>query len=253
MTHVTTSHCDGVLTLAIDNPPLNILTQAVLAEIRTALHDLADDSSVRVLVLTAAGKHFSAGADVREHLPGAFEKMIPEFMETVDAIRTFPVPVIASVTGKCLGGGFELAMAADLIAASDTAAFGQPEILLGVIPPAACVLLPRLIPPGTARYLIMSGEVLTAEEARTLGLVHRTFAQDELEKGTLETARAIARNSRAALRIAKQAFLDTETRRTPDALSRATRLYLDDLMNTEDSVRGLRAFVDKQQPQWRHR
>jgi cyclohexa-1,5-dienecarbonyl-CoA hydratase len=135
---------EGIGRLTLSQPPLNILTRDLLREVRDALARLAAEPALRVLLLGAEGKHFSAGADVGEHLPPAFEEMIPEFMGTIAALRDFPLPAVAAVRGRCLGGGCELVQGADLVVAGESASFGQPEIVLGVIPPAACALLPAL-------------------------------------------------------------------------------------------------------------
>ena len=125
----------GIVTL--DHPPVNILKRSVLKALRSELASLALVTELRVLLLQAEGKHFSAGADVGEHLPSEFETMIPEFLDTVRAVLEFPLPVLASVQGKCLGGAFELIQVADFVVASEDAVLGQPEIVLGVLPPAA--------------------------------------------------------------------------------------------------------------------
>jgi cyclohexa-1,5-dienecarbonyl-CoA hydratase len=135
---------------------VNVLTRAVLGEMRSHLADLREDHSLRVLVLRAEGKHFSAGADVGEHLPPAFAELIPEFTATIRDLWDFPLPVIAAVRGRCLGGGFELVQPADAIVAGVGAQFGQPEICLGVFPPAACALLPRLLGPGRASRIVLT-------------------------------------------------------------------------------------------------
>jgi enoyl-CoA hydratase/carnithine racemase len=118
---------DGIAQLTLRHPPVNILTRAVLAELREQLAGLATTQEVRVLVLRAEGKHFSAGADVGEHIPPTYRDLIPEFMATIRALWEFPLPVIAAVRGKCLGGGFELVQPADAIVAGEGAAFGQPR------------------------------------------------------------------------------------------------------------------------------
>src|SRR5512134_1011454 len=121
----------GIGTITFAHPPLNILTQALLDDLRLRLALLADERTLRVLILEADGGDFSAGADVAEHLPPRFPSMISGFLETVRAIAEFPLPVIAGVQGRCLGAGFEIAQAADLVVAGEGATFGQPEILLG--------------------------------------------------------------------------------------------------------------------------
>jgi cyclohexa-1,5-dienecarbonyl-CoA hydratase len=196
----------GVARLELAHPPLNILTRRVLGDLHAVLDDLSRDTTLRAVVLTAAGPHFSAGADVREHLPPEDAALIPEFLDTVQALDAFPVPVVAGVRGRCLGAGFELVQAADLIVAGAGATFGQPEIRLGVIPPAACVLLPHKLPAALARWLVYTGEAITAAEAERAGFVRRVVPDDAVGAAAEELAAGIARNSAAALRLAKRAF-----------------------------------------------
>jgi cyclohexa-1,5-dienecarbonyl-CoA hydratase len=243
---------DGIGRLTLDHPPLNILTRAVLSGLRDALEQLRTTPDLRALLLTAEGKHFSAGADVGEHLPPEYREMIPEFIETVVRLDQFPLPVVVAVRGKCLGGGFELVQAADLVIAGESAVFGQPEIRLGVFPPAACALLPGLCNPGLAAQLILTGEPIGAPEAERAGLVRRVVPDAELEAASQELLGRFARLSGATLRAAKRALRAA----TPDRnglLARAGRRYVEDLMCTDDALEGLRSFVEKRQPAWSHR
>jgi len=253
MVMVRTTTADGIARLTLDNPPLNILTREVLADLRGGLDALTADRTLRVLVLGATGKHFSAGADVGEHLPPTWQAMIPEFLGTIERLRAFPVPVIAAVRGRCLGGGFELVLGADLVIAGEGASFGQPEIVLGVIPPAACALLPGLIGPARAAELVLTGEPMSAADARTAGLVARVVPDGSVDEEALALAGRIARHSAAALRVAKRALRPPATvRADAEALAAAGRLYADELMITADATEGLSAFLEKRTPTWTH-
>lgn len=249
---VTTAIERGVGRITLDHPPLNILTREVLRGIHEEVRQLADEPELRVLLLNASGKHFSAGADVGEHLPPHHLSLVPEFLETVAALDAFPLPVVAAVRGKCLGGGFELVQPADLIVAGDGAIFGQPEIVLGVFPPAACVLLPACVPPGLAARIVYSGEPITAREAERHGLVAQLVPDDRVESVALELAQRIASHSAAALRAAKHALRGTGVAARHAALRQSGHVYLHELMDTHDAVEGLRAFTEKRVPVWRH-
>lgn len=242
---------DGIGRLVLDNPPLNILTRAELATLRRELDTLAELPDLRVLVLSARGKHFSAGADVGEHLPPHHLTLIPDFLATVAQLAAFPLPVIAAVRGKCLGGGFELIQPADIIIAAEGAAFGQPEILLGVFPPAAVVLLPDRLPASVVAETIYTGDPLSAADAARGGFVTRLVPDDALERATDELAWRIARHSAATLRSAKHALRRQDASRDR-ALRRAGEIYLHELMETRDAVEGLRAFVEQRSPAWSH-
>lgn len=243
---------DGIARVALDAPPLNILTRGVLQELREHLSDLEGDPTLRALLLGAEGRHFSAGASVEEHLPPEYEAMIPEFVETVEALWTFPLPVVAMVRGRCLGGAFELVQACDLVVASDDALFGLPEIQLAVFPPAACALLPRLVGSARAAEIVFTGDPLDAEAAARAGLVSRVVGDHRLEVEARRLAARIARHSGAALRRAKRA-LRAAVEHPGRGMARATEIYTDDLMGTADAVEGLTAFVEKRKPEWSHR
>ncbi len=247
---VTRTIAGGVGRLTLDHPPLNILTRDVLARLRKELAGLEREPGLRVVLLSAAGKHFSAGADVREHLPPQHTGLISEFMDTVAALDAFPVPVIAAVQGRCLGGGFELVQAADIVIAGESALFGQPEILLGVIPPAACALLARRTARGVAAELVYSGDPVPALEAERAGLVRRVVPDADLEPQALGLAGRIARHSGATLRLAKRALRGAETEASAAALREQGDLYLHGVMTTQDALEGLLAFVEKRAPAW---
>ncbi len=243
---------DGVATLTLDLPKLNILTRALLAELRVELAALAGEPSLRVLRLTAAGRHFSAGADVKEHLPPEYAELIPEFTDTIEQLAAFPLPVIAAVRGLCLGGGFELAQAADVIVAGEGASFGQPEIVLGVTAPAACVLLPRRVPAGHAAEWLYTGDPITAAQALAAGVVQRVVPDERVDDEALALAQRIARHSGAALRELKRTLQRAAALPRAEALAAAASLYVNELMQTADALEGLRAYVGKRPPVWRH-
>ena len=273
---VTMETRDGIAHLILDDPPLNILSRPLLAELRGHLATASADPDARVLLLSARGRHFSAGASVEEHLPGVVESMIPEFMETVAALRAVPAPVVVAVQGRCLGGGLELALAGDLLVAGEGALLGVPEIRLGVFPPAACVQLPRLASPGLAAEMILTGEPVDAATAAREGLVRRVVPDEDVQEEATALARTLSHLSGAALREAKRALragMEEGPRGGtvpvgpgPDgsapgagpagwdaAMAEASRIYLEELMRTADAGEGLRSFMEKRQPEWSHR
>jgi len=244
---------DGIARLTLDNPPLNILTRNELAELREAVRRAGADARVRALVLLAAGKHFSAGADVGEHLPPTHERMIPEFVQTIEALLDCPIPVVAGVRGRCLGGGFVVVQGVDVVIAGAGAQFGQPEIVLGVLPPIACALLPAMVPPSVAAEIVLTGDPMTAAEAARSGLVRRVVPDEQVDAEAAALAQRMARHSRAALVCAKRALMAGRRAALGTALAAARALYLGDLMETVDALEGLRAFQEKRQPVWSHR
>lgn len=242
----------GIGRIELDRPPLNILTRDLLRRFRQNLERLSEEPGLRVLLLTATGEHFSAGADVAEHLPPHHLSLIPDFLDTIAALDAFPLPVVAAVRGKCLGGGFELVQPVDVVIAGASAIFGQPEIVLGVFPPAACVLLPERFPAAVAARLIYRGDAITAAEAERWGFVARVTADEDVERAALEEAQRLARHSAVALRAAKAALRGAGAAVRRAALRAAGNIYMHDLMASHDAVEGLRAFTEKRRPLWRH-
>jgi cyclohexa-1,5-dienecarbonyl-CoA hydratase len=251
-TTVMVSVEEGVGRMVLNHPPLNILTREILAYMRSELERLAAVSALRALVISSEGKHFSAGADVSEHMAPEYRDMIPEFIATVRAIDEFPLPVIAAVHGRCLGGAFELVQAVDMVVAGKDAVFGQPEIALGVLPPAACVLLPEMCSRGAAAEMVFTGDSIDAVEAERLGIVHRLVPNGNVEGEALALAKSVAKHSGAALRLAKRALRMGSAATRAAALSGVGDLYVRDLMSTHDAVEGLDAFVEKRPPAWSH-
>jgi cyclohexa-1,5-dienecarbonyl-CoA hydratase len=250
---ITLSVESGIARVTLSQPPLNILTRVMLRELRDALERLSHEASLRVLLLSAEGRHFSAGADVSEHVAPQHLAMIPEFIATVTAFFDFPLPTVVAVQGRCLGGGFELVQAADVIVAGEGATFGQPEIALGVTAPAACALLPRRGPAALAAELLLSGDTVSASRLRDAGLIQHVVPDERIDAEAMTVAGRMARRSGAALRVTKRTLRRCRDLPIAEALREAEHIYLEDLMNTDDATEGLNAFVEKREPVWRNR
>jgi enoyl-CoA hydratase len=168
-----------------------------------------------------------------------------------NAIDTFPKPVIAMINGYCLGGGCELALACDIRVASETASFGQPEINLGIIPGGGGTQrLTRLVGEGKAMELILSGEIINAQEAFRIGLVNQVVPADQLETKTMEIARRIAEKSPIALRLAKEAVKLASRSNLDEGLRREVDLFAL-CFSSEDKDEGVKAFLEKRKPEFK--
>ena len=244
---------DGLARLTLDRPPVNVLTTEMMDELAAALTDAASKEDVRVLRLDAAGKHFCAGVDVLDHEGERLAPMMRALSSLFLAFERTPQPVVAVVQGACLGGGLELALACDLVVASEAATFGQPEIKLGVFAPPASVLLPRLVGERVARGLLLTGEPIGAAEAKACGLVHALASPGDLEGEAAALTDRLLALSKAALVQAKRAIMEARDLPLRQAHERVHRIYLEELMATADAAEGLRAFVEKRPPVWKHR
>jgi cyclohexa-1,5-dienecarbonyl-CoA hydratase len=242
---------DGVATITLDRPPLNILTIAMIRELRAAVDMAGEHKHLHAVVLRATGKAFCAGVDVADHIAERVDEMIRSFGCLFAQLRALPTPTVALVQGAALGGGMELALGCDLVLAGASARFGQPEIKLGVFPPIAAALLPHLIGYQQAARLVLTGEIVSAEEAARLGLVTFEVPDDELcarLDGLLGQFRGL---SMAALALAKSALLLGADRGVECAVTPIEGLYLTDLMATADAGEGIHAFMEKRTPVWR--
>ncbi len=241
---------DGVALLRVDRPQqLNALNQATLVELESALSALAQDASVRVIVLTGAGdKAFVAGADIKEMVgldPLGAAAFARQGQQVLTQIAALPKPVIAAVNGYALGGGFELALACDFIYAAEGAKFGLPETTLGVMPGfGGTQKLSRLVGTNIAKELIFTGMMISAGRAAELGIVNRVVAAAELLDVALQTGKAIVANGGVGVALAKEAISKGADMPLGEALAYEGNLFAL-LFATEDQKEGMSAFVEK--------
>jgi len=244
--------CNGqVATVVLAAPKANILDREMMRDLGWSLDGLIAKQNLKVIVVTGEGPSFSYGASVREHLPDEIESTLHQLRELLIVVAKAPAPTIAAVRGHCLGGGFELALACDLILAEETAQFGCPEIKLGVFPPAASALLPARAGAGWASKIVLTGNTYTGKDLFAAGVVSRLAAAGELD-GELERwlESDFLPRSAAALRHAATAARFAVLRALEQDLPLLERIYLDKLMREPDAVEGIRAFLEKRDPQW---
>ena len=251
---ILTSVEENVGTITINRPDVrNALSTQVLGDIRGALAEFRHDDEVGVVVFTGAGdRAFAAGADINELRERTFLDALASLMQAVyDEIEDYEKPTIAAVNGLALGGGCELAMACDIRIASENARFGQPEVNLSIIPGAGGTQrLARLVGKGKATEMILTGEIIGAEEAHRVGLVTRVISCDELVDAVRETARSIMSKGPLAIRLAKLAIrtgfeTDLRTGLVIERLAQAV------LLTSEDKREGTSAFLEKREPEFK--
>lgn len=244
----------GVATVTLDRPPLNVLTTAMLRELEGVTRDLAQVSDLRLVVLRGSGKVFSAGVDVGEHIGAALGPMLDAFLAASLRIQECPVPTLAVVHGAALGGGAEIVALCDLAITTDDAKIGTPEITLGVVPPVAAAVFPGLVGSQRARALVLTGEPIRGIDAAASGLVWKSVPSEALEAELDRVVALFRSRSAASLRLAKRTFRVAAAERTAGAALRAAdREQRDSLPTMHDADEGLRSFVEKRPPRWEHR
>jgi cyclohexa-1,5-dienecarbonyl-CoA hydratase len=253
--HIKFSLDDRVARITFARPPVNIFNIAMMQEIDQALNECGRHRELAAIVFDAAAdcRAFSAGVAVEEHVEDTIFQMLDSFHAIFLNLEQINRPTIAVVEGAALGGGCELVAACDIVLASERARFGQPEIKLGVFPPVAAILLPRVIGEKRARELMLTGELIEAAEAERLGLVSYVVPDNELAQKTSDLLSKFRNLSAAALEMTKEAIAMGQGRPLRAALKEVENLYLNELMKTQDATEGINAFIDKRRPEWRHR
>jgi enoyl-CoA hydratase len=230
---------------------LNALDSTLIKEMNTALSDFDRDDGIGAMVITGSERAFAAGADIKEMAESpAVDMLQRDNISAFDEIRKIKKPVIAAVSGWCLGGGNELAMSCDMIVASETARFGQPEINLGVIPGAGGTQrLTRAVGKAIAMEMVLNNRTLTAQEALNLGLVNRVVSLESFLDQALELAGEIAVRAPLAIRLGKEAVNQAFETPLSQGLAEERRAFYF-LFASQDQREGMQAFIEKRQPNW---
>ncbi|OGL45460.1 MAG: hypothetical protein A2161_22005 [Candidatus Schekmanbacteria bacterium RBG_13_48_7] len=237
--------------LILNRPPVNVINIDMMREITACLKEFAIDDSLRLIVIAAKGKFFSAGMDVDDHRPEKVHTMIKEFGELFLTMEKIHTPILAAVQGSVLGGGLEIVSFCDMIVASDKAKFGNPEIKVGFFPPVSAVIFPHLVGHPMTMEIICTGESITAERAYQTGLINRVFLSDNFETETESFINSITQNSGSILRFNKRAVKETEHLPFDKALEKASDIFLNELMKSDDTAEGIKAFFEKRKPLWK--
>jgi cyclohexa-1,5-dienecarbonyl-CoA hydratase len=250
--HIEVTLEKGLGSITLNRPPVNILNIAMMEEINKALDSWQGNRDLKAVLFKAKGKCFSAGVDVGEHMGDLAPKMIDVFHGIFRRMDKLGALTVASVYGSCLGGGCELAIFCDLVVASDSAKFGQPEILVGVFPPIAAQVMPRIIGRKAAAELIFSGKIISGDEALKMGLINKVVKSEELEKETETFIGPYLGMSSAVLRLTKKAMMSGLRDDLEPSLKLIEDIYLDQLMKSHDAQEGLKAFLEKRKPEWKN-
>jgi cyclohexa-1,5-dienecarbonyl-CoA hydratase len=231
------------------NPPLNVIDLR-MTKVVGFLAEIESRPDISVILFEGDGAAFSAGVDIKAHLPEQIHEMLTSFHAVIRAIVASRKVTIAAVRGVCLGGGAELAAVCDMVYTTRDARWGFPEIKLGCYPPVATVVLAALIGQKRATELILTGRQFSGNEAAAMGLATRSVAPDELESVIQQTLEELRNLSPVALAHAKKAIYAWNAIHFDKGLARAEKIYLEELVSTADAREGIIAFLDKRSPKW---
>lgn len=236
--------------VALSSPPLNVIDIPTMDQLAETLSDIESRDDVAAILLSGERKAFSVGVDAAAHTPDKIEEMLTKFHGVIRSLVATKKITIAAVHGHCLGGGAELAMVCDMVYTTESAQWGFPEIKLGCYPPVACTALAALVGQKRATELILTGRTISGKEAAEIGLATRAVADDQLENVVTECIQHLSELSPTALGITKKASYAWDSMHFDKGLARAEKIYLEELMKTADAQEGIRAFMEKRQPQW---
>lgn len=231
----------------------NLLSLDLVQALGRQLQDLAMQRGIKWLTIEGSGGEFSYGARIQEHTPDLTKTVLPATHKVFKQVLAFPAPTASLVEGRCLGGGFELALACDDIIATESATFGLPEIRIAAFPPAAAALLPLRVGASRATRAIVTGQTQDAQYWHEAGLLSRVAAQSTLADAAAAWFDAhLAPHSATALTHAALAARMTLRTQAEPALDRAERDYLNGLLSTADAVEGVAAWLEKRSPNWKN-
>jgi len=246
------SKIDGpVARITLTHSPINVIDFQMMDELTAALREFEQRPEVIVVVVSGSERAFSAGVDVAIHTPDKIQAMFQKFHGLIGALVKLCKITIAEVQGVCLGGGAELAMVCDMAYTTPDAKWGFPEITLGCYPPVACTALAALVGQKRAAELAFTGRTFTGEDAADWGLANEALAAAELKAAVQKTVDYLLKLSPAALAVAKKAFYAWDSIHLDKGLARAEKIYMEELMLTEDAKEGIAAWMEKRKPVWR--
>lgn len=243
----------GVARITFNRPKHNVLDIEMMNALNGELEALLADDELKCLVFLGEGPSWCAGVEVSDHKPEMVHDMVATFNRIFELLEQFDIPTIAAVHGTCLGGGMEVAIACDIIIASEKAVLGQPEIKLGFFPPYAATRLPVLVGPAKAIEICTTGRRYTAAEAQSMGFVSHVVPADAFSEKVDAMIKEIAYSSPLIIRLNKQAVRKHLGMNFADAISGVSDFFLNTLMKTEDTLEGICSFEEKRRAVWKNK
>ena len=240
-----------VASITLAHPPVNVIDIPMMEQLSAALAEIEARTDISAIVFRGDGKGFSAGVDIAAHTPAKIQEMLTKFHAVILALVRSKKVTIAAVHGNCLGGGAELALVSDIVYSASDAQWGFPEIELACFPPVASVALAACIGQKRAAELVLTGATFTGKDAALMGLANACGTRAEMDAKTAALIERLGRLSPAALAVTKKALYAWDAMHFDKGLARAEKIYLEELMQTDDVKEGVDAWIQKRPPKWR--
>lgn len=249
---LTFSNENSVAHVLLDDGKGNVLDYIMMEELQSVFNSFKEKKELKLIVLEGAGKHFSFGASVDEHTKELAAAMLRSFHQLFFTLRDLSIPTLAKISGQCLGGGMEVAIMCNFLFADKTAKLGQPEIILGVFPPPASIILPEKIGYARAEEMLITGKTISADEAKLYGLLNEVFEDKTLlDEGVNQwIEKNILPKSASSLRYAVRAARVKFNHVLSNFLPQLEAVYVNQLMETHDANEGINSFLEKRKPVW---
>jgi enoyl-CoA hydratase/carnithine racemase len=251
--HIDLKMDDEVATLVLNRAPSNLLSIAMMDELNHAMLTVRAKPSLKVMVVRGAHGVFSDGLDLSDHTRERVQRLISVFMRIFETIRMMQVVSIAAVEGRAMGAGFELALGCNLFVATETATFALTQTKMGLVPPVASAILPRIAPRRRAMEWILTGNMISARRLEHDGVINRLFPEDNFDDMLEAFAGELSSKSGPVLQLAREAQFAAYYQSFPDALTSIQAMYLKELIALEDAQEGPRAVMEGRKPIWRNR
>ncbi len=246
------THNNEVANIVLDDGKGNVLDNTMMLELLELFSQFKDNKDIKLITFQGEGKHFSFGASVPEHTKEYAEMMIKTFHRIFFKIIDLSIPTLAKISGQCLGGGMELALACNFMFADKTAILAQPEIILGVFPPPASIMLPLKIGNARAEEILLTGRNIHAEEGERIGLLNKVFEDKEALSAGVDKwiNKNIIPKSASSLKFAVKSARTTFNYIMSNKLPVLEHMYVKQLMETKDANEGINSFLEKRKPDW---
>ncbi len=246
------THNETVCRIILNDGKGNILDHIMMEQLQALLESFSSKPELKLITFEGEGKHYSFGASVEEHQKDMAATMLKHFHHLFFTLRDLSIPTMSKISGQCLGGGLELALMCNFIFADKSAKLGQPEIILGVFPPPASILLPLKIGYARAEEILITGKTITSQEGFENGLINKVFEDKEEMQNEVDNwiNQHIVPKSASSLRFSVKATRIKFNHILSNFLPQLEHLYVKQLMETKDANEGINSFLEKRQPVW---